>query len=94
MGRSFYRSSRPTWSAKGILNGVAGLLHVHKHTVRYWLRRVTELTGLDVTRLRDVARLYLAVRAGELLTDPEYTPCFRYRAVGETLGTSRWEEAL
>jgi sugar diacid utilization regulator len=46
---------------------VAELLHVHKHTVRYRLRRVTELTGLDVTKLEDAAQLYLAVRATELI---------------------------
>ena len=46
---------------------VAQLLHVHKHTVRYRLRRVTELTGLDVTKFEDAAQLYLAVRATELL---------------------------
>lgn len=51
----------------GDINEVAGVLHVHKHTVRYRLRRVTELTGLDVTRFRDAAQLYLAVQAAELL---------------------------
>jgi DNA-binding PucR family transcriptional regulator len=45
---------------------VAELLHVHKHTVRYRLRRITELTGLDVTKFEDAAQLYLAVRATEL----------------------------
>ena len=45
----------------------AELLHVHKHTVRYRLRRVTELTGLDVTKFEDAAQLYLAVRATELI---------------------------
>ena len=50
----------------GNIPEVAALLHVHKHTVRYRLRRVTELTGLDVTRFDDAAQLYLAVRAAEL----------------------------
>ena len=50
----------------GNIPEVAALLHVHKHTVRYRLRRVTELTGLDVTRFEDAAQLYLAVRATEL----------------------------
>ena len=45
----------------------AELLHVHKHTVRYRLRRVTELTGLDVTKFEDAAQLYLAVRATDLI---------------------------
>lgn len=46
---------------------VAELLHIHKHTVRYRLRRVKELTGLDATKFEDAAQLYLAVRATELL---------------------------
>ena len=46
----------------GNIPEVAALLHVHKHTVRYRLRRVTELTGLDVTKFDDAAQLYLAVR--------------------------------
>jgi sugar diacid utilization regulator len=50
----------------GNISEVAALLHVHKHTVRYRLRRVTELTGLDVTKFEDAAQLYLAVRATEL----------------------------
>lgn len=50
----------------GNISEVAALLHVHKHTVRYRLRRVAELTGLDVTRFEDAAQLYLAVRATEL----------------------------
>lgn len=50
----------------GNISEVAALLHVHKHTVRYRLRRVTELTGLDVTRFEDAAQLYLAVKAVEL----------------------------
>lgn len=51
----------------GNASEVAELLHVHKHTVRYRLRRITELTGLDVTKFEDAAQLYLAVTAGELL---------------------------
>ena len=42
-------------------------LHVHKHTVRYRLRRITELTGLDVAKFEDAAQLYLAIGAADLL---------------------------
>ena len=51
----------------GNISEVAELLHVHKHTVRYRLRRITELTGLDVAKFEDAAQLYLALRATELL---------------------------
>jgi DNA-binding PucR family transcriptional regulator len=50
----------------GNIPEVAAILHVHKHTVRYRLRRITELTGLDVTRFEDAAQLYLALTATEL----------------------------
>ena len=50
----------------GNLPEAAGLLHVHKQTVRYRLRRIAELTGLDVARFEDAAQLYLAVKATEL----------------------------
>jgi hypothetical protein len=39
-------------------------LHVHRNTVSYRLRRIEELTGLDLTRARDLARVYLAVGIG------------------------------
>lgn len=42
-------------------------LHVHKHTVRYRLRRIAELTGLDVAKFEDAAQLYLAIGAVDLL---------------------------
>lgn len=51
----------------GNIAEVGEILHIHKHTVRYRLRRVKELTGLDVTKFEDAAQLYLAVRATELL---------------------------
>jgi DNA-binding PucR family transcriptional regulator len=51
----------------GNISEVAELLHVHKQSVRYRLRRITELTGFDVTKFQDAAQLYLALRATELL---------------------------
>lgn len=51
----------------GNIHEVADLLHVHKHTVRYRLRRITELANLDVAKFEDAARIYLAVRTTEIL---------------------------
>jgi DNA-binding PucR family transcriptional regulator len=66
-GTQLLETLRAYMECNGNVQEVAGLLHVHKHTVRYRLRRITELTGLDVTRFEDAAQLYLAVRATELL---------------------------
>jgi DNA-binding PucR family transcriptional regulator len=66
-GTQLLETLRAYMECDGNVQEVAGLLHVHKHTVRYRLRRITELTGLDVARFEDAAQLYRAVRATELL---------------------------
>jgi sugar diacid utilization regulator len=66
-GTQLLETLRVYMECDGNVQEVASLLHVHKHTVRYRLRRITELTGLDVARFEDATQLYLAVRATELL---------------------------
>ncbi|CAN5586008.1 hypothetical protein BH24ACT21_BH24ACT21_01830 [soil metagenome] len=65
-GTDLVKTLKTYIASNGSISEVAELLYVHKHTVRYRLRRVTELTGLDVTKFEDAAQLYLAVRATEL----------------------------
>ena len=65
-GTELVKTLKAYTDCDGDISEAAGLLHVHKHTVRYRLRRVNELTGLNVTKFQDAAQLYLAVRAGEL----------------------------
>ncbi|QUQ64113.1 PucR family transcriptional regulator [Kutzneria sp. CA-103260] len=45
----------------------AGLLHCHRNTVGYRLRRVAELTDRDLGRPADVARLHLALDIVDVL---------------------------
>ncbi len=42
-------------------------LHAHRHTIRYRLDRVGELTGLDVDKSEDRERLTLGIKAMQLL---------------------------
>lgn len=44
----------------------AAALHVHRNTLDYRLRRVEELTGLDLSRSRDLVLVGLALRQREL----------------------------
>jgi sugar diacid utilization regulator len=45
----------------------AGDLYAHRHTIRYRLDRVSELTGLDVDKSEDRERLTLGIKAMKLL---------------------------
>lgn len=60
--RTFLRCRR-SWSQ------TAAALHLHRQTVIYRMRRVSELTGRDLTETGDLAELWLAVTAQELLDD-------------------------
>jgi DNA-binding PucR family transcriptional regulator len=41
-------------------------LYCHRHTLRYRIRRVEELTGRDLSRARDRIEFWLALRGREL----------------------------
>jgi len=43
-------------------------LYCHRHTLRYRIRRIEELTGRDLSRAQDRIELWLALRARELVT--------------------------
>lgn len=53
---------RRSWSR------TAAALHVHRQTVIYRMRRIEQLTGSDLTETADLAELWLAVTAHELLS--------------------------
>ncbi len=43
------------------------MMHCHRNTVRYRLRKIRDLTGRDTTDPRQSAELYLALQALTLL---------------------------
>lgn len=60
--RAFLRCRR-SWSR------TAAALHLHRQTVVYRMRRVAELTGRDLAETADLAELWLAVAACDLLVE-------------------------
>ena len=59
-----------TYLRTGSLEGTARELFVHANTVRYRLRRITDLTGWDPLVPRDAFVLHCAVLAGRLNSQP------------------------
>jgi purine catabolism regulator len=49
----------------------AAQLYVHRHTLRYRMRKVEELTGRDLTSSFDRMEFWLALRARDLLAAPQ-----------------------
>ncbi|MEQ9005921.1 MAG: helix-turn-helix domain-containing protein, partial [Pseudomonadales bacterium] len=48
------------------LAATAGTLYTHRHTVRYRLDRIAELSGLDIGRTDDREKLSLGLKAMRL----------------------------
>jgi len=44
----------------------AGELYVHRHTLRYRIRKIEELTGRDLSSARDRIEFWLALRGREI----------------------------
>lgn len=56
------------WLAeRGSTSTAARILHIHRNTVRYRLRRLEEITGLDLADPADTARLHIALEAVRIL---------------------------
>lgn len=45
---------------------VAKMLYLHENTVRYRLQQIQRITGLNLSRVDDLARLYIAVKISQL----------------------------
>src|SRR4051812_4724851 len=66
-GDELVRSLEAFIEQNGQWERAARELYCHRHTLRYRIRRIEELTGRDLSRARDRIEFWLALRARELL---------------------------
>jgi purine catabolism regulator len=67
-GGELLRSLEAYIEHNGNWERAARQLYCHRHTLRYRIRKVEELTGRDLSRATDRIELWLALRARELVT--------------------------
>lgn len=69
--RTEFVRSVEVWLAQNRSTGSAArALHLHPNTLAYRLRRFSELTGQDVTKIRDLVDVWLALRVWRILERP------------------------
>lgn len=78
-GGELHRTLASYLDGGGALESCARALFVHPNTVRYRLRRVTEVTGRDPTNPRDSLVLRIALIVGRLNTDERGSPSAEQR---------------
>jgi purine catabolism regulator len=66
-GNELLRSVEAFIECNGQWERAARELYCHRHTLRYRIRRVEELTGRDLSNARDRIEFWLALRARELI---------------------------
>jgi purine catabolism regulator len=66
-GDELLRSLEAYIEQNGQWERAARELYCHRHTLRYRIRRIEELTGRDLSRANDRIELWLALRARELI---------------------------
>ena len=66
-GGELLRSLEAFIEQNGQWERAARELYCHRHTLRYRIRRVEELTGRDLKNARDRIEFWLALRARELV---------------------------
>ena len=67
-GGELMRSLEAFIECNGQWESAARRLYCHRHTLRYRIRRVEQLTGRDLSTARDRIEFWLALRARELVT--------------------------
>src|SRR3954447_22559789 len=68
-GGELMRSLEAFIEANGQWEAAARRLYCHRHTLRYRIRKIEELTGRDLTSARDRIEFWLALRGRELVTN-------------------------
>ena len=66
-GGELMRSLEAFIEANGQWESAARRLYCHRHTLRYRIRKVEELTGRDLSSARDRIEFWLALRGRELV---------------------------
>ena len=66
-GGELLRSLEAYIEHNGNWERAARQLYCHRHTLRYRIRKIEELTGRDLSRATDRIELWLALRARELV---------------------------
>ena len=66
-GGELLRSLESFIENNGNWERAARQLYCHRHTLRYRIRKIEELTGRDLSRATDRIELWLALRARELV---------------------------
>ena len=69
-GGELMRSLEAFIEANGQWEAAARRLYCHRHTLRYRIRRIEELTGRDLSSARDRIEFWLALRGSELVDAP------------------------
>jgi purine catabolism regulator len=66
-GGELMRSLEAFIEANGQWESAARRLYCHRHTLRYRIRKIEELTGRDLSSARDRIEFWLALRGRELV---------------------------
>ena len=69
-GGELMRSLEAFIECNGQWEGAARRLYCHRHTLRYRVRKIEELTGRDLSSARDRIEFWLALRGREIVTRP------------------------
>src|SRR5206468_2439818 len=72
-GGELMRSLEAFIECNGQWEAAARRLYCHRHTLRYRIRRIEELTGRDLSSARDRIEFWLALRGREIVHTPRYS---------------------
>ncbi|HEY0362830.1 MAG TPA: helix-turn-helix domain-containing protein, partial [Solirubrobacteraceae bacterium] len=69
-GGELMRSLEAFIECNGQWESAARRLYCHRHTLRYRIRKIEELTGRDLSSARDRIEFWLALRGREIVARP------------------------